>query len=333
MNPVLILLIFAIIFAYVYAFVGGFTDAANAIATSVGTRALTPTVAVLMAGALEIAGALTGTAVALTIGKGIVTLSLISISTVLAALLGTMVWSLATYYFGIPVSETHGLIGAVVGAAIATAGPEVVLWKGLTKVLIAIIASPLLGFLGGALLMGIIYKLFHKAPARPMNIAFKNLQRFSSAFMAFSHGRNDAQKPMGILVMIIAIFYKIEDPSVPLWVILSIGLTAGMGVAYGGWRIMKTLGMKIAPLSPEQGFSAETAAAGTLQLASVFGIPVSTTHTITSSIVGAGVAKRFSSVNWGIAIDIALSWILTLPATIALGYFFTKVLGDFFPEL
>ncbi|MDH7512135.1 MAG: inorganic phosphate transporter [Clostridiales bacterium] len=323
-----IILILAVFLSYTYAFVGGFTDAANAIATSVGSRALSPKAAVLMAGVLEIVGALTGTAVALTIGKGIVSLELITLYTVVGALLGTMTWSLCTYYFGIPVSETHGLIGGIIGAALAVAGTEAILWKGLTKVLIAIVASPLLGFFAGALLMGLIYHFSHSASSKKMTPIFKNLQRFSAAFMAFSHGRNDAQKPMGILVMVLALYFGWKDPGVPLWVILSVGVTAGLGVAYGGWRIIKTLGMKLTPLSQAQGFAAETSAASVLQLASVFGIPVSTTHTITSSIVGAGAARRFSSIRWGTAFDIFLSWILTLPATIALGWVFTKLLSS-----
>ena len=330
MEPGFILLLLAVVLSYIYAFVGGFTDAANAIATSVGSRALSPMTAVLMAGVLEILGALTGTAVALTIGKGIVALDLISLSTVVAALTGTMVWSLFTYYLAIPVSETHGLIGAVVGAALAMAGTEVILWAGLAKVLIAMVASPLLGFAGGAVLMHMIYFCCSSGPARKMTLIFKNLQRFSAAFMAFSHGRNDAQKPMGILVMALALHFGWKDPGIPIWVILSIGLVAGLGVASGGWRIIKTLGMKLAPLAPEQGFAAETSAACGLQLASIFGIPVSTTQIITSSIVGAGVARRFSSVRWGIALDIVLSWILTLPATVALGWLFMKLFGSIF---
>jgi PiT family inorganic phosphate transporter len=318
-------LLAALLLSYVYAFLGGFTDAANAIATSVGSRALSPITAVLVAAVLEIAGALTGTAVALTIGKGIVTLDLISVPTVIAALLSTMVWSLLTYYFGIPVSETHGLIGGIVGAAIAAAGPQVVVWRSLWQVLLAIIVSPVLGFLGGAFLMMIIHHFFRSAPARRLSVVFRNLQRVSASFMAFSHGRNDAQKPMGILVMILALHYGWKDPEVPLWVILSVGATAGLGVALGGWRIIRTLGMKIAPLGTEQGFAAETSAAGVLQMASHFGIPVSTTHTITSSIVGAGAARRLSSVRWGVAVDIALSWVLTLPATIALGWVFATL--------
>ncbi|MFC1585316.1 anion permease [Fibrobacterota bacterium] len=327
MDIGLLIFILAVMLSYAYAFTGGFTDAANAIATSVATRALSPAAAVLMAGLLEIAGAMAGTAVALTIGKGIVSLELLSLTTVLAALLGVMTWSMITYYFGIPVSETHGLLGGIIGAATAAAGFKVILWNGVGKVLLAILISPLLGFLGGVLLMGIINRLFHLKNARKMNRLFKNLQRLSSAFMAFSHGLNDAQKPMGILVMILAIHYGWKDPTVPFWVIITVGLTASLGVAYGGWRIIKTMGMKIAPLSTEQGFAAETAAAGVLQLASFIGIPVSTTHTITSSIVGAGVARRFSSVNWGIAAEIALSWVLTLPATICLAWFYSKIIS------
>ena len=332
-DPLFLLLLVTIVFVYIYAFVSGFTDAANAIATAVGSRALSPLTAVLMAGFLETAGALTGTAVALTIGKGIVDLDLISLSTVLAALIGAMSWSLLTYYFGIPVSETHGLIGAVLGAAVAKVNTlDVVIWPGVIKVLIAIIVSPLLGFAGGLFLMGLIYFFFQQGPARKLSLVFKNLQRASSAFMAFSHGRNDAQKPMGVLVMALAIYFGWKEVSVPVWVILSVGLVAGLGVAFGGWRIIKTLGMRITPLSTEQGFAAETAAAGVLQLASVFGIPVSTTHTITSSIVGAATAKRFSLVRWTIFLDIALSWIFTLPATIFLGWFTAKLILAVFPN-
>ena len=284
-----------------------------------------------MAGILEVAGALTGTAVALTIGKGIVSLELISLLTVAAALLSAMSWSLFTYYYGIPVSETHGLIGAIIGAAIGVAGINVVIWGGVTKVLLAIVLSPILGFLGGFLLMGIIYKLFHKAPAAKTRFYFINLQRLSSAFMAFSHGLNDAQKPMGTVVMALTIYYGWKDPTVPVWVILSVGLVAGIGVAYGGWRIIKTLGIRITSLTPDQGFAAETSAASVLQLASSFGIPVSTTHTITTAIVGAGVAKRFGGVRWRLFGDIIISWTLTLPVTIVLGWIYVKILQTVLP--
>lgn len=329
METTIIFLVLGIILAYVYAFVSGFTDAANAIATSVGSRSLSPTTAVVMAGILETIGALTGTAVALTIGKGIVDTNLINLATVAAAILGTMTWSLLTYSFGIPVSETHGLIGGIIGAALAVAGKEVIVWSGLTKTLLAIIISPIAGFFGGLILMAIIFRVYKNANAKKAKKFFKNMQRLSSAFMAFSHGRNDAQKPMGILVMILAVYYGTQATSVPIWIILSVSLVAGIGVAYGGWRIIKTLGMKITALTPEQGFAAETAAAEVLQIASLTGVPVSTTHTITSSIIGAGVAKNFRSVRWGIALDIIISWILTLPATIAFGWIFSKAIQFF----
>jgi len=331
MESVLILLIISILACYIYAFVSGFTDAAQAIASAIGSRSLSPTTAVLMAGVLEIVGALTGTAVALTIGKGIVSLELVSLLTVPAAIFGAMSWSLFVYRFGIPVSETHGLVGGIIGAALAVAGTtNVVNWAGLTKILAAIVIAPLLGFLSGGLLMGAIYRCFHSAPARKMAFIFKNLQRFAAAYLAFSHGRNDAQKPMGILVMALALYFDWKDPGVPLWVILTVGLVAGLGVAWGGWRIIKTLGMRITPLTPEQGFVSDFSAASVLQLASFFGIPVSTTHVDASAIMGVGVARRISSVRWGVVGNIVFSWILTLPATIAFGWFFAKLFGFIF---
>lgn len=325
----ILLLSFAILFVYLYAFVSGFTDAANAIATSIGTRALSPKSAVLMAGVLETVGALTGTAVALTIGKGIVDPSALSLTTVTGAIIGAITWSLFTYRFGIPVSETHGLIGGLVGAAVATTmGFEVIKWSGLNKVLLAIVASPILGFLSAVLFMKLIYRATATLPPHPLSRIFLNLQKLSAGFMAFSHGRNDAQKPMGILVLILTIFFgwNIKEVTVPLWVILSVGIVAGLGMTAGGWRIIKTLGMKVTSLRPEQGFAAETSAAGALQIASFFGIPVSTTHTITSSIIGAGSARRFSLVQWSIVKDIVISWILTLPVTILLGGLATLLL-------
>ena len=322
MTTELILLGVCILLVYSYAFVSGFTDAANAIATSVCTRALSPKVAVIMAGVLEIVGALSGTAVALMIGKGIVDPSRVSLTTVAGALLGVMTWSLITYWRGIPVSETHGLIGAVIGAALVTTlDPATIQWESLSKVLAAIIISPLCGFLLATGAYKAIYFLCANLSARKMSLLFKNLQRLSAAFMAYSHGRNDAQKPMGMLVMVLAIFFgwNLNETAVPLWVILSIGTTAGLGVAAGGWRVIKTLGMKMTPLRVEQGFAAEASAAGVLQVASSFGIPVSTTHTITSAIIGVGVARNVASVHWALVTEIALSWVLTLPATIAFG--------------
>jgi inorganic phosphate transporter, PiT family len=304
---------------YFYAFVGGFTDAANAIATSVGTRVLSPRAAVVMAGVFNLCGGLTGTAVALTIGTGLVDPSVLSLVTVVAAVAGAMAWSLFTYFFGIPVSETHGLIGGLVGAAVATAGVDAVQWQGLTKVLVAIIASPSAGFIGGSAFLLLIYWTFRHSRPGKVKPWFKHLQRVSAAYMAFSHGRNDAQKPMGILAMALALYVGAEEVHVPLWVVVSCAVVAALGTAYGGWRIIHTLGQRITTLDPVQGFAAEVAGATVIQIASELGIPVSTTHAITSSILGVGAIRRLSAVRWTITADIFTSWLLTLPVTMALG--------------
>jgi PiT family inorganic phosphate transporter len=310
----------AVVLSYVYAFVGGFTDAANAVATAVGTRALSPTQAVLVAGVFELLGALTGTAVALTVGKGIVEPEVLTQGAVVAALVGAMAWSLLTYRFGIPVSETHALVGGIVGVGLFVGGHEAVQWTSLLPVLVAIIVSPTLGVLGGMLLLILVYHLSWRMQREAGRRLFVNLQRLSSMYMAFSHGRNDAQKPMGVLTLALAVHFGWTTIEVPLWVIVSVAATAGMGVAAGGWRIIRTLGMRVTGLSPVQGFAAETAAASVLQLASELGIPVSTTHTITSAIVGTGVVRGWGMVHWEVVWQIALSWVLTLPVTIGLGY-------------
>jgi PiT family inorganic phosphate transporter len=305
--------------AYLYAFMGGFTDAANAIATSVGTRVLSPRAAVVMAGVFNLFGGLTGTAVALTIGTGLVDPSVLSLGTVIAALAGAMTWSLFTYIFGIPVSETHGLIGGLVGAAVATAGMDVVQWRGLTPVLVAIIASPSVGFVGGSAFLLLIYWTFRHSRPGKVKPWFRHLQRLSAAYMAFSHGRNDAQKPMGILAMALALYVGEDHVHVPLWVVVSCAAVAAFGTAYGGWRIIQTLGQRITALDPVQGFAAEAAGATVIQVASELGIPVSTTHAITSSILGVGATRRLSAIRWAIIVDIFASWLLTLPVTMALG--------------
>ncbi len=316
----------AVALSYVYAFVGGFTDAANAIATAVGTRALSPLQAVLVAAVFELLGALTGTAVALTIGKGILPPAAMSQGAVVAALLGAMTWSLITYYFGIPVSETHGLIGGIVGAGLVFAGPQAIQWWRLLPVLAAIIVSPMLGFAGGMALLAGVYHLFRGLPRAQAVPLFRNLQRLSSMYMAFSHGRNDAQKPMGVLTIALAVYFGWTIIEVPLWVIVSVAATAGLGVAAGGWRIIRTLGTRLTDLAVEQGFAAETAAASVLQVASELGIPVSTTHTITSAIVGVGTLRGHRSVRWVVVGEIVQSWMLTLPATILFGYLFATAL-------
>lgn len=330
LDAALAVFLLGVALAYVYAFISGFTDAANAIATSVGTRAFTPAQAVLVAAVFELAGALTGTAVALTIGRDLIPPELLTQTAVIAALLGAMTWSLFTYRRGIPVSETHGLIGAVVGVGLFAAGANAVNWAKVLPVLAAIIVSPALGVIGAFLLMAIVYRLFAGIDRQRGNTLFRNAQRLSSVYMAFSHGRNDAQKPMGVLTIAIAVYLGQPITEVPLWVILSVGVVAGFGVAAGGWRIIRTLGMRVTGLSPEQGFAAETSAATVLQLATEAGIPVSTTHTITSAIVGAGIAHRWTAVRWQIVGEIAMSWMLTLPATVALGYAYAALIFGVF---
>jgi PiT family inorganic phosphate transporter len=305
--------------SYVYAFVGGFTDAANAIATSVGTRVLSPRAAVVMASVFNLFGGLMGTSVALTIGTGLVDPGVLSLVTVVAALAGAMVWSLFTYFFGIPVSETHGLIGGLIGAAVATAGLDVVQWGNLTKVLGAIVVSPSMGFVGGAAFLLLIYWAFRRSRPAKVKPWFRQLQRISAAYMAFSHGRNDAQKPMGILAMTLALYTGADQVRVPLWVVVSCATVAALGTTYGGWRIIHTLGQRITALDPVQGFAAEVAGATVIQIASELGIPVSTTHAITSSILGVGAMRRLSAVRWTIIVDIFASWLLTLPVTMVLG--------------
>jgi PiT family inorganic phosphate transporter len=323
----------AVVLAYVYAFVGGFTDAANAIATSIGTRVLSPRAAVVMAGFFNLLGGLTGTAVAVTIGRGIIDPSVLSLETVVAGLAGAMAWSLLTYFFGLPVSETHGLIGGLVGAGVATAGMDVIKWDGLTSVLAAIVVSPIVGFSAGLAIIYAIYFFFrYSRRGRAMRL-FKNLQRASAAYMAFSHGRNDAQKPMGVLALALALYFGWKELTVPIWVVVSCAAVAATGTAYGGWRIIRTLGLKLTALDPVQGFAAEFSAAGVIQVASELGIPISTTHTITSAILGVGTSRRWSAVRWGVTGEIFLSWVLTLPVTITLGglfFFFLRELSSRF---
>lgn len=326
LDPAAVVFLAGVLMAYLYAFVSGFTDAANAIATAVGTRALTPGQGVFVGAAFELLGALTGTAVALTIGAGIVHPSLLTPTAVIAAVAGALTWSLLAYTRGIPVSETHGLIGAILGVGLANAGPAGVIWGGLVPVLLAIIVSPLLGVVGGALAIAAISHLFARVHRRKAARWSLWLQRLSSAYMAFSHGRNDAQKPMGVLTIALITYSGAELDRVPLWVIVSVSGVAALGVAAGGWRIIRTLGLRITGLRPEQGFAAETSAGTVLQLASEAGIPVSTTQTIASSIVGVAMVTGWRSIHWPVVLGIAVSWVLTLPATILFGFVFAVAL-------
>ena len=306
----------------IFDFINGFHDTANAIATSVATRVLKPGTAVLMAGVLNVLGALTGTAVATTIGKGIVPPTVTTQLLVIAALLSAIVWDLATWRFGIPSSSSHALIFSIVGAGVAAAGWQSIEFGGLTKTFQGLVFSPLLGFLGAFLLMLLLLWILARMRPQLVTRIFGRLQILSAAWLAFSHGGNDAQKTMGVITMALASYYGWTGSqwSVPLWVILAAATSMGLGTSIGGWRIVRTIGLKVVELRPINGFAAETAAAAIIEVASRFGIPVSTTHVISSAILGVGATKRLSAVRWGIAGHIVVAWVVTIPACIALGW-------------
>jgi PiT family inorganic phosphate transporter len=300
--------------ALAFDFTNGFHDSANAIATSISTRALSPTVALAMAAVLNVAGGLISTEVAHTLGKGIVDASIVTPPVVLATLLGAIIWNLITWYFGLPSSSSHALIGGLAGATIAKASSEAVKWEGiLKKVVIPTVTSPIVGFLAGGLLLGILFWIFRKAAPGPINRRFRVVQTVSAGLMAFSHGQNDAQKTMGIIALALLAGGQIQEFHIPLWVKLASAGVIGLGTFSGGKRIIRTMGMKMVKLAPIDGFAAETAASGVLLATGFMGFPVSTTHVITSSIMGVGATKRFSAVRWGVTLNILVAWILTLP--------------------
>ncbi len=318
------LLLVVIALAVVFDFINGFHDSANAIATSVSTRVLSPKVAVSMAAVLNMVGALSGTAVAKTVGAGLVQAACITQITIISALVAAIVWDLVTWYFGLPTSSSHAILSGIVGAAVATSGTGIIMMKGVEKVFIGLILSPLIGFLLSLLLMFFLTWLFRRSTPTTVTNAFSRLQIVSAAYMAFSHGSNDAQKTMGIITMAIVSYYHLTDFHVPLWVIIVCATAMALGTAGGGWRIIKTLGVKLAHLRPIHGFAAETAAATVIEVASRIGLPLSTTHVISSTIMGVGASKRLSAVRWGVGGNIVLAWILTIPACLILAWIICK---------
>lgn len=305
-------------------FTNGLTDAANSIATVVSTRVLSPKKAVFMAAVLNLAGVLvTGTAVAATIGKGIVRPEVITIEVVGAAMLTVVVWTVAAWYYGIPTSETHELLAGLAGAGLAWAGPSVLLLEGWRKVIIGLGMSTLVGFGLAFVLMIAIYWIFRRVHRSFANRLFGRLQIFSAAFMAFSHGSNDGQKFMGVFALALYLAGVFPSFQIPIWVVLLCGIVMAVGTGLGGWRIIKTMGSNITRLEPVNGFAAETAASTAILLASRFGIPLSTTHTIGTAIMGVGATRRLSAVNWSVSRQIVMTWVLTFPACLVLGYVFT----------
>jgi PiT family inorganic phosphate transporter len=308
--------------ALFFDFTNGFHDTANSIATSVSTRALAPRPAVLSAAVLNVAGAFVSFEVAATVAKGIVMPDVITLDVVLAGLVGAITWNLITWYLGLPSSSSHALIGGIVGSAIAASGFDVVQWHGLVeKVAIPSLAAPLLGIVGAAALMvGLMWIVRRRAPGT-VNRVFRRLQLISGGFVAFTHGTNDAQKTMGIIALALVASGHLEEDfdRPPLWVIVSAALAMGAGTYAGGWRIIKTLGTRIAKLDPPRGFAAQTATAGILWGTAHYGFPVSTTHTVSGSVLGAGATRRLNAVRWGVAGNILVAWVMTLPAAALVG--------------
>jgi len=314
--PSVVLVIIIVLFALCFDFINGFHDTANAIATSVSTRVLTPKQAILMSAFLNLVGALTSTSVAKTVGADIVSPSSIPQTVVLAALLGAIIWNLITWYFGIPSSSSHALIGGLIGAAVVARGTfHIVNWVNfLDKVLLWLLLSPIIGFIVGYIIMVLLNWILRKSRPDSVTKFFSKAQIVSAALMALNHGSNDAQKTMGIITMALVSGGILTTFAVPVWVKLSCALAMAVGTSLGGWKIIKTMGMNMAKLAPVNGFAAETGAAAVIFTATMLHAPVSTTHIISGSIMGVGASKRLSSVKWSLAQTIVWTWVLTIPA-------------------
>jgi PiT family inorganic phosphate transporter len=326
MSHETVLLLFIILVALTFDFLNGFHDAANSIATVVSTRVLAPQKAVLWAAFFNfVAAFVLGTHVAKTIGKGMIDLSVVSQEVVLAGLIGAIAWNLITWYYGLPVSSSHALIGGYAGAAIAKAGFSAILLDGWIKTLQFIVLAPLIGAFLGFLLMVSVTWIFRSWHPFKLDRLFRRLQLVSAGLYSLGHGGNDAQKTMGIITGLLVVSgYMDKSAEIPLWVVLICHAAIALGTMFGGWRIVKTMGSKITKLQPFGGFCAETSGALTLFYATLAGIPVSTTHTITGAIIGVGATRRLSAVKWGVAGRIVWAWVLTIPLSAlasALAYF------------
>jgi len=311
-----LLLVVIIVVAIAFDFTNGFQDTANAVALTVSTRALPPRLAVLVAAAANLAGAFATVAVAKTVGKGIIDTGLANEHTILAALIGAIVWNLVVWRLGLPSSSSHALIGGLIGAALAQSGSKGVQWHGLAhKVLIPAVFSPMFGFIAAFGLLLAIYWIFARATPRHVNHGFRIGQIASGTWVAFVHGANDAQKTMGVIALALYEHGTISHFYIPTWVKIAAGLAIGAGTYAGGWRVMRTLGQRVFKIDPPSGFAAQAAGGTILYIATHLGYPVSTTHTISGAVMGAGATKRFSAVRWGVAGNIVRAWIFTIPAT------------------
>lgn len=329
LSLALLILILVIAFSLIFDYINGFNDTANAIATCVSTRALSIRTAVIMAAVLNFVGAMVSTKVATTIGKGIVDANIITQVVILAGVAASITWGLTTWYFRIPSSSSHAIIGGIMGAATAHAGLSSLHWLGIRKIILSLILSPIFGLFVGFLLMIIILWTFRNASYRPMNKAFRKLQIFSAAVMAFSHGTADAQKSMGVITMALVSYGYLHIFVVPWQVMAACAITMSLGTAFGGWRIIKTVGKDFVKLQPADGFCVQAASSGVILTASAFGMPTSTSHVLTSAILGVGLTKKLSRIDWKIAYHILLAWGLTIPAAATIAFLFYHVLTLF----
>ncbi len=326
----LTLVVFIIIVALIFDFLNGFHDSANSIATVVSTRVLSPRKAVAWAAFFNfIAAFFFGLKVADTLGKGLVELNAVNEYVILSGLIGAISWDVITWYYGLPTSSSHALMGGYAGAAIAKAGFSSILFGGWIPTLIFIVVAPIMGLVVAFILMVSVTWIFHKRSSTRVNSAFRKLQLLSAAFLSLGHGTNDAQKTMGVITGLLVTAGILKNFVVPFWVIIICNFAIAMGTLFGGWRIVKTMGQKITKLRPVDGFCAETAGGITLLVATFAGIPVSTTHTINGGIMGVGATRRVSAVRWGVAGNIVVSWVLTIPLAALIGAAAYKVVEMF----
>jgi inorganic phosphate transporter, PiT family len=327
-----------LLIAYLFEFANGWTDAPNSIATVVSTRVMRPMAAVGMAAVLNLVGALAGTEVAKTIAAGIVTTDIVTLETIGAAVLGATIWALGAQYFGLPSSESHALVAGLLGAGFAAGGLPALEWSGTSKSLIGLITSPVGGFFIALLIMVAIYWTFQRVRPTVVRRFFGKAQMASAGFMAFSHGLNDAQKTMGIIALAFFLNRNQGEPlpddfAIDTWIIVSAAVVMGLGTSIGGWRVIRTLGLRLTKLEPVHGFAAETGAAAVITGAGYLGIPVSTTHAIGSAIMGVGATKRLSAVRWGVAGQVVSAWILTWPSCMVFGFLLEKAFTAYEPVL
>lgn len=319
-----------VFFALVFDYINGFHDTANAIATSVSTKALSPRMAIVVAATLNFMGALSGTAVAATIGKSIVAPEVVTPLVVISGLIGAIFWNLFTWYFGIPSSSSHALIGGLVGAVLAGFGPMEVHWQGFIAIFAGLIISPVIGFAVGSLIMTLLFWVFRKSSPARINKNFRQLQVLSACMASFAHGSNDAQKSMGIITMSLVSAGMMSTFIVPLWVKVACASAMALGTAIGGWKIIRTMGGKIFRIEPINGFAADFTASMVIYTATLLGSPVSTTHVVSSSIMGVGAAKRVRGVRWNIARQIIIAWFVTIPSAALVSIVFFTLLNTIF---